>query len=155
MSLLSSPAPRKGPNGNSSHCNCHTNAFKEIREGPQGPQSLLTYVKMHKGFLFSIPIFLLFSLAQSRLCACGSPYMFMSQRTQRCEKCDSCSWQIHITRHGLENEKQMKSLFPLNFLSCQRLVLLIQQLRAQYLKNNESIQVVSTAKTLETRTESL
>lgn len=44
-----------------------------------------------------------------------------------------------ILQDSLEKEKQMKSLSALNFLSCQRLVLLIQQLRLHHLKNNEPI----------------
>lgn len=118
--------------------------------GPQSPQSLLTYIRnSQRSFIFNfnfLIFFLLFSPAQSSLvdfpeCLCPKRHKGVKNVIHALDK---------FIRRGLENEKQMKFLFSLDFLSRQRLVFPIQQLRPQ-----QSIQVISTTRTLETCTEGI
>lgn len=54
-------APQKGRNGNASHYDWSTNAFTEIWEDPESPQSLLTCIKnAQMSFLFNCKFLIFF-----------------------------------------------------------------------------------------------
>lgn len=76
-------APQKGRNGNASHYNWSTNAFTEIWEDPESPQSLLACIKnAQMSFLFNskfLIFFIIFPSTKRALCVWISLNVYVSK----------------------------------------------------------------------------
>lgn len=130
MSLLSSQAPQKGCNRNSSHHNCSTNAFQEIWEDPKAHKAYWLTQNTQRNFIFNsnfLIFFIVFPSTKQSLCLWISLNVDVPKETRVWKM-----WLMFLINSHYKTWpwkwKEMKSFSPLNFLSGQRLVLLIQQL---------------------------